>query len=131
MLFSQNNPQLNAYKAAQIESNTSVSNSFELILLLHSKLLEHIGTLELCLKNGDLAKKQVVVGKMVEILSALDASLELDSGNELVQNIHDLYIFCITKTTEISVKKDLNELDSLKRIVQDLKDGWEGMMEHL
>ncbi len=119
------------YAKVQVNANASVSSKFELICMLHDKLITHLDSLVFHIESKNYEEKAVVAQKAIDILVALDASLDLENTNELISRIHQLYEHCIA--TIFTASKDLNAdlIPPLRATVLDLKEGWEGAMEHI
>ncbi|MFT6928480.1 MAG: flagellar protein FliS [Psychromonas sp.] len=121
-----NNPR-RAYKKTQVEAQAAASSSVELIRMLHGKLMEEIDKMSFHLQAKNHAMKAVSAQKSMDILIALDSSLDLSSGDELINNLHRIYEFAISKIYQASRNNDIEEINQLKPIIQDIKDGWDGL----
>jgi len=117
----------NAYKKTQVEAQATVSNSVELIRMLHVKLSEEIDKISFHIERKNIALKGEAAQKSMDILIALDSSLDLSSGNELINNLHRIYEFSIRQVYEASKNNDISEINKLKPILKDIKEGWEGL----
>ncbi|WP_199438745.1 flagellar export chaperone FliS [Vibrio owensii] len=117
------------YSQVQVEGNASVSSSFELVCMLHDRLLETLGNMTQAIDRGDIEAKSAAADKCIKILSGLDASLDLESGFELVNNIHQLYQFSMATIAECSASRDIDKLKKVEGIITELKQGWEGALE--
>ncbi len=120
-----------SYAAVQSEANASVSSPIELIAMLHDRLLQEIDSLEFYISEKDFEKKAASAQKCIDILVALDSSLELESGEELILNIHALYEHAIAVIFEVSKEMDSEPLQDLRGVITDLKEGWEGVVINL
>jgi len=121
-----NNPR-RAYKKTQVEAQAAASSSVELIRMLHGKLMEEIDKIIFHLEAKNIAQKSLAAQKSMDILIALDSSLDLSTGDELINNLHRIYEFSISKIYEGSRNNDVQEINKLKPIIQDIKDGWDGL----
>ncbi|MGR5347531.1 flagellar export chaperone FliS [Vibrio mediterranei] len=131
MLLGNSKNSQNSYKSVQVEANASVSSSFELVCMLHDKLVDCLDGMISAIERNDMEAKARNANKAIEVLSGLDASLDLSSGYDLVLNIHQLYEYSIATISECSVSKDIEKLESIKAIIVDLRTGWVGAMEIL
>ncbi|ADT87376.1 flagellar export chaperone FliS [Vibrio sp. Vb2880] len=122
------NQQQMAYSNVQVQANASVSNSFELIFMLHERLDQEIDVMIFAIENHDLEKKSLAAQKAIDILTALDSSLDLNNSNELINNIHNLYEYSIREIFKASKDLDVSYLLELKQPLADLKEGWQGLM---
>ncbi len=125
------NLQQQSYSAVQSEANASVSSPIELIAMLHDRLLQEISSLEYFILAKDFESKSASAQKCIDILVALDSSLEIESGEELILNIHALYEHSIATIFQASKDMDQTPLAALKKVIVDLKEGWEGVLANL
>ncbi|CAH6782343.1 Flagellar secretion chaperone FliS [Vibrio chagasii] len=119
------------YANVQVTANASVSSSFELICMLHERLIQELESVKFSIETKDLELKSKATQKSIDILVGLDASLDLSSGEELIQNIHALYEHAIATVFEASKEMNPELIVKLIGVVTDLKEGWEGAMEWL
>ncbi len=129
MLFG--NKQQAAYSNVQVQANASVSNSFELICMLHDRLDQELDTMIFAIEQKDFEKKSNAAQKIIDILTALDAALDLENPNELIENIHNLYEHSIAVVFKASKDLEPQLLRDLKQPLRDLREGWEGAMKLL
>ncbi|MGR5448602.1 flagellar export chaperone FliS [Vibrio sp. PNB22_3_1] len=120
-----------AYSEVQVDARASVSNSFELVCMLHDGLLEQVNSMVMAIEREDVEMKLKSANKALEILAGLESSLDLESGYELILEIHRLYQFCMSTIGECIVSQDTESLDGLKVIISDLKEGWEGALREV
>ena len=119
------------YANVQVTANASVSSSFELICMLHERLIQELESVKFSIETKDLELKSKATQKSIDILVGLDASLDLSTGEELIQNIHALYEHAIATVFEASKEMNPELIVKLIGVVTDLKEGWEGVMEWL
>ncbi|MDA0151060.1 flagellar export chaperone FliS [Vibrio sp. Makdt] len=119
------------YANVQVTANASVSSSFELICMLHERLIQELESVKFSIETKDLELKSKATQKSIDILVGLDASMDLSTGEELIQNIHALYEHAIATVFEASKEMNTELIVKLIGVVTDLKEGWEGAMEWL
>ncbi|EDK26611.1 putative flagellar protein [Vibrionales bacterium SWAT-3] len=119
------------YANVQVTANASVSSSFELICMLHERLIQELESVKFSIETKDLELKSKATQKSIDILVGLDASLDLSTGEELIQNIHALYEHAIATVFEASKEMNTELIVKLIGVATDLKEGWEGAMEWL
>lgn len=118
-----------AYKQTSVNANTAVSNSFEINFMLHEKLESVVLLLEHSILEKDYESKAKHSQKCIDILIALDTSLDLENPVELIVNIHRLYEHTIACVFKASKEMDVTFLSESKTILSDLKDGWKGLID--
>lgn len=120
-----------AYANTQINANAAVSNSFELNAMLHKRLDTELDVLAHAIEIKDFEKKSKAAQKIIDILITLDASLDLELNEPLIDNIHNLYEHSIASIFSVSKEMDLVQLVEVKKVLTDLKEGWEGLLEQV
>ena len=121
----------NAYANTQINANAAVSNSFELNAMLHKRLDTELDVLAHAIETKDFEKKAKAAQKIIDILITLDASLDLELKEPLIENIHQLYEHSISSVFSASKDMDFERLAGVKKVLTDLKEGWEGLLEQV
>lgn len=71
------------YANVQVTANASVSSSFELICMLHERLIQELESVKFSIETKDLELKSNATQKSIDILVGLDASLDLSTGKSL------------------------------------------------
>ena len=121
----------NNYKTVKTAASLAVSNSFELIIMLHDRLEEEINSLIHFIQVKDFHNKAISGQKCIDILIALQSSLDLDSKEDLILNVYSLYDYCLNTIYQSSVSMEHGELKEMISILNDLKEGWSAINEQV
>ena len=65
------------------------------------------------------------ISKVMAILTELDCALDRKMGEEMVENLSDLYHYMIDRLTIANVKNDTRALDEVERLFIEIKDGFD------
>lgn len=120
---------LKAYNQVNIESSLLSANPHQIILMMYDGLLESIAKGKGAIERGDLEIKSKMLTKAVNILAALENSLDAKAEPEISKNFSALYGYCIDKLNEISVSMDTEGLDQVIEFLKPLRDAWKEMPE--
>ena len=120
---------LKAYNQVNIESSLLAANPHQIILMMYDGLLESIAKGKGAIERKDLETKSKMLTKAVNILAALDNSLDAKAEPEISKNFSALYGFCIDKLNEISISMDTQGLDQVIEFLKPLRDAWKDMPE--
>ncbi|MGL5177941.1 MAG: lateral flagellar export chaperone LafC, partial [Aeromonas veronii] len=101
-----------------------------LVLMLMDGLLDEMARAEGHSLARQFERKGQAISKCLQILGGLDSALDMDKGGELAANLHRLYDYCGQKLFEISVSNNVEEFAEVRKILQELKEGWEAMARH-
>lgn len=63
----------------------------------------------------------------MNILNGLNGALDEEGGGEVVQGLSRLYEYCIYRLSDVSVTLSLDGLDEVVKVLETLREGWEGV----
>lgn len=122
------NAKIAAYNKIQYDVNVMSASPHGLILMLFDKAISNLIQAKYALKQNDLSKKGLLIGKTISIINdGLYASLDKTIQNELVYNLNDLYLYSIQLLSEANLENDEKKIDAIIYILSELQDGWKHM----
>jgi len=117
-----------AYASTNIESNAIAGNPHKLIAMLYEGALIAILQAEHHMKQKNIAEKSAAINKASDIiLMGLDASLNLEKGGEIGENLHALYSYMCQQLIFCNLNNDLNKLKEVYNLLLDLKNAWDAI----
>ncbi|ENO3978585.1 lateral flagellar export chaperone LafC [Aeromonas veronii] len=119
-----------AYRFAATEAKAASADPYQLVLMLMDGLLDEMARAEGHILAKQFERKGVAINKCMQILGGLDSALDMEKGGELSVNLHRLYDYCGQKLFEISVSNNVEGFVEVRKILQELKEGWEAMARH-
>lgn len=120
---------LKAYNQVNIESSLLAASPHQVILMMYDGLLESIAKVKGAIERKDLETKSKQMTKAVNILDALENSLDADAEPEISKNFSALYGYCINRLNEINISMDVQGLDQVIEFLKPLRDAWKDMPE--
>ncbi|WP_206484816.1 flagellar export chaperone FliS [Thalassotalea sp. G2M2-11] len=115
---------LKAYKSVDIESNLATADPHQVISMMYNGLLESIAQAKGAIERKELANKSTLLSKAINILQALQNSLDFDSQPEISSNFDGLYGYCIDRINDASVSLDVSALNEVVELLAPLRDAW-------
>lgn len=113
---------LRAYK----ETKVRTASQGKLIVMLYDEALKQldaaIGGLENQSKQLDMIHNAIL--KAQDIITELMVSLDFDRGGEIAKNLFNLYMFFNRQLMESNVKKEIEPVKDVRRLMCDLRDAW-------
>ena len=76
------------------------------------------------IKPGDIEKFGQKVQRVSDIISELEASLDMEKGGEIAKNLMSLYIFFNKQLLSVSLTHDKKTLESVHKMLSDLLNSW-------
>lgn len=117
------------YRSANMVAQTAQASPVELVLMLVDGLLDEIARLRMHIEQQRFEQKAQSIAKCSDILTGLGSALEVDSGNEVVENLSRLYDFCAQRLNQAGFEMNVTHVDEVSGIVQTLRSGWQGMAD--
>jgi flagellar protein FliS len=111
-----------------LENMVANANPVRLVIMLYEKAIN-------CLENAlelrdtedfDMRKsKYEEMGRALEIISVLDAVLDMEKGGEIAKNLREIYRSLTEELTYQMLKEDKERLEKVIKILKNLKSAWE------
>ena len=117
------------YRTANMVAQTAQASPVELVLMLVDGLLEEMARLRMHIEYRRFEEKAQSIAKCADILTGLGSALEVEAGNEVVENLSRLYDFCAQRLNQAGFDMDVTQVDEVQQIVQTLRSGWQGMAD--
>ncbi|KUE80672.1 lateral flagellar export chaperone LafC [Aeromonas schubertii] len=121
---------LAAYQQAATHAKAASANPHQLVLMLIDGLLDEMARAEGHLQARQFERKGQAIAKCLDILGGLDSALDMEQGGELAMNLHRLYDYCGQRLFEISASNQADGFAEVRKIITELREGWEAMGRH-
>lgn len=122
---------LHQYQAVNAQTSVVDVDRHQLIQLLLDGAIERINMAKARIKSKDYEGKNRLINKSIEIVSGLRSFLDIDKGQELAQNLFDLYVYCEHRLFQANVKNDLAILDEVVGHLKKIQEGWAGIRKEV
>ena len=123
------NSAVEEYNKINIASGVEAADPHRLIQMLMQGALEKIAIAKGYLAREDLANKGVHISWAISIIEGLRASLNMDEGGAVAQNLEDMYEYMIRRLLRANLENDISLLDEVSSLLQTVKSAWDGLPE--
>ncbi|EDM68229.1 MAG: flagellar export chaperone FliS [Moritella sp.] len=113
-----------AYQETNTEAQAATADPHKLVVMLIDGLLDEIARAEGHILGRRYEHKGKSISKCLDIVSGLDAALDMEEGGEVAANLHHLYEYCANTLYNISISNDVEELSTVVNVMENLKEGW-------
>lgn len=128
MYTSMNRSAANAYRQVGVQSVVDGASPHMLIQMLFDALETSLNAAKGAMQRGEIEEKGRQIGKSVRILEeGLKASLDMEQGGEISQNLVSLYDYCITQITLANLRNDVALLETAQNVLAPVAQGWREM----
>ena len=98
-----------------------------LIIMLYDGILRFNRLALKAIADNDISARGESINRSLEIIGELANSLNMEEGGEIAKNLSRLYDFCASALTEANLKSDSKAIESVNRVVLEIKSGWEAV----
>jgi flagellar secretion chaperone FliS len=115
---------LAAYQTVAAHGGVAASDPHRLILMLMDGALERIASAKGAMENGAPESKSRLLHRAVAIVDELRASLNMDAGGEIAQNMADLYEYSGRQLMRANLENKVDLLDEVSHLLREIRSAW-------
>ena len=124
MFGSRTNP-ASAYSSVGIETAVPGASPHQLIVLLFEGARQAVVIARAGIESGDVPQKGMAITKAIDIiLNGLRASLNLEEGGDLAQNLYALYDYMARRLLHANQNNDKAALDEVLSLLTEIHGAW-------
>ena len=124
MFGASSNP-INAYKKVSLETAVATASPHQLIVLLFEGARQAVIVARSGIEAGDTPQKGKAITKAIDIiLNGLRASLSLEEGGDLAQNLYALYDYMARRLLQANLNNDTAALDEVLSLLSEIHGAW-------
>lgn len=97
--------------------------------MLMDGAIERIAQARAALEQGSVGRKGELIGRAIAIVDSLRASLDIEQGGEIADNLAALYEYVERRLLEANLHSDVSALDEVLRLLREIRSGWAGIAE--
>jgi flagellar protein FliS len=110
--------------AAYHDNSVSTENKGRLIVLLYDGAIKFMKLAIKELEASDYTAKGQYINRAIDILTELNAVLDMEQGGEIAANLRKLYTFMSERLTQANMKRDANMIRDVIGLMEELNEGW-------
>jgi len=123
-------PSATFYREVGASTALDGASPHKLVSLLYAALASQIAGARGALARRDIPEKGRAISHAVRIIDeGLNAPLDMEAGGAIAANLHDLYDYMVHALTMANLKNDDTTLGECARLVETLREGWDGIAD--
>lgn len=129
-MYSQNKAA--AYRAVRSHGLVADASPARLVQIMYEQILSELAIAQGCMGRiqGNLPLKEVVtkgkaMSKAVRLIGHLDATLDMERGGKISENLRNLYLYMLMRLTMANVHNDAAIVSEVASLVRTIKQGWD------
>ena len=116
---------INQYQSVEVQSKVAASNPHKLISMLLEGALKKIAIASGATGRGDVAQKGSSLSGAIRIIDSLRASLDMEKGGEIADNLTALYSYMERRLLEANQKSDVTIMAEVSSLLTEIKSSWD------
>lgn len=117
------------YQQTNAQSDIMDADPHRLIQMLLAGALDRLAIARGHMQRGELRKKGEVLGRAMQIVGALQSSLNLEQGGEIAFNLYRLYDYMIRRLNEANRDNSEPAVMEVADLLKEIKAGWDGIRD--
>jgi len=112
-----------------VSTQVSTADRLQLVVMLYDGAITFLNQAKMKMAAQDAAGKGLFLGKALDIISELNASLNFQEGKEVAANLFHLYNFMTAHLTRANLNWDTAAIDEVIAMLTQLRDAWQDICQ--
>jgi flagellar protein FliS len=124
------------YNSVRNHGQVADASPARLVQVMLEHILSQLATAQGCMQRitGNVPLKDVVakgkaIGKAVRLIGQLDATLNMEQGGQIAENLHNLYLYMLGRLTTANMTNDAQIVVEVAELVRKIKSGWDQIVK--
>jgi len=120
-----------AYYNQYLENQVNNASPEELLVMLYNGAIRFISEAEHAMEARQIGRQGMLIGKVINIINELSATLDHEIGGEIAADLEALYDFMSRELLLANVNDDLGRLIQVRKLLSGLRDTWVKAIEQI
>lgn len=124
------------YRAVRSHGLVADASPARLVQIMFEHILSHLATAEGCMERikgnlplSDVVAKGSAIGKAVRLINQLDGTLDMERGEQIAENLRNLYGYMLSRLTLANVTNDPAIVSEIAKLLRKIKSGWDQLVK--
>ena len=115
------------YSQVNIQTQVTEADPHKLIQMLLEGALTRLSAAKLFIEQNQHEAKNERIANVVDIVSTLQESLDLERGGDIAKNLEQLYDYIVRRLWDANRLNDQEIINEVMSLLLEVKAGWEGI----
>ena len=115
------------YAKVEIRTNLESASPHRIILMMLDGAIEKLALGRGAMQSGKTAEKGANISWAISIIDGLRASLNIDQGGQIAQNLDQLYDYMGRTLVDANLHDNPNAVTEVIQLLQEIRAGWAGI----
>ncbi len=116
---------LNQYQQVGVQSQISEASPHRLVQMMFDGALSRIFKAKGAMERKEVSRKGELISQTIAIVDSLRASLNLNDGGELAENLWSLYDYITRRLVVANSRNSTEMLDECASLLAQVKEAWD------
>jgi flagellar protein FliS len=122
---------MNQYKEVGTQAGLTDANPHKVIQMLLDGALTRIAEARIAIERNEIQEKNIALSKAISIISALQESLDSQSGGEIAANLENLYVYSKELLAGVMSSNDTGALKEASQLIQTIRESWNSIPQDM
>ncbi len=118
---------INSYSDYGYNSEIEYADPHRLIQMLFEGAIKRIAFAKGAMERNEIMEKGAFISQTIDIVGGLRASLDMEKGGDIAQNLDSLYIYITQQLVQANLDNDESILDEVSGLLKDVKTAWDAI----
>jgi flagellar secretion chaperone FliS len=120
------------YRTVRSHGLVADASPARLVQIMFEHILSELATAQGCMERiknnmplGEVVAKGKSLGKAIRLINQLNATLDMERGRQIAENLRNLYLYMLERLTQANVTNDPRIVAEAASLVRKVKSGWD------
>jgi len=120
------------YRAVRSHGLVTDASPARLVQIMFEHILSDLATAQGCMERiknnmplGEVVAKGKSLGKAIRLINQLNATLDMERGRQIAENLRALYVYMLERLTQANVANDARIVAEVASLIRKVKSGWD------
>jgi flagellar secretion chaperone FliS len=120
------------YRTVRSHGLVTDASPARLVQIMFEHILSELATAQGCMERiennmplGEVVAKGKSLGKAIRLINQLNATLDMERGRQIAENLRALYLYMMERLTQANIANDPGLVAEAASLVRKVKSGWD------
>lgn len=120
-----NEAAMKQYQSVGVQTAIESASPHQLISMLLSGAIDRVNAARGAIERNEIGRKGELIGRAIEIIDNLRASLDHDKGGDISRSLTSLYDYMEQTLVEANLESDLGKLVEVSALLTEISTAWD------
>ncbi len=121
-----------AYRAVRSQGLVAEASPARLVQIMYEHIVAELAATQGCMERikdnmplNEVISKGKSMGKAIRLINQLNATLDMERGRDIAENLRALYVYMLARLTLANATNDARIVAEVASLVRKVKSGWD------